>query len=211
MPDLPVDPADVGRTYEAVVRINSQSGKGGVAYVMSTWHGLHLPRDLQIDFAQVVQRQADQEGMEITPDRVGELFEREYLSVARLSAPLASSGEQMATVLHIDGEPFDVGGTRTDAVETTRAMLARRGVDVRAVHRTGVGAPRDRAPETAVAVYAECRIDGRTFWGAGIEHDVETAALSAVRSAVRRARLVGFRNIEIPGPRTSRAAVATAR
>ncbi|GAA3166340.1 2-isopropylmalate synthase [Planomonospora alba] len=186
MPYLPLDPEDVGRTYEAVVRINSQSGKGGLAYVMSAWHGLNLPRDLQIDFARVVQARADAEGGEITPDRVKEIFEREYTATAELPVPLASGTELVTTSIHIDGDGFDVGAARTDAVQAVRATLSRWGFDVRAVHRTG---PVDRRPGGEVAVYAECRLDGRTAWGAGVDRDVEAAALAAVRSAVIRARL----------------------
>ncbi len=188
MPYLPLDPEDVGRTYEAVVRINSQSGKGGVAYIMSAWHGLNLPRDLQIDFAHVVQSHADAEGGEITPARVRQLFEREYLASSDLPVPLASGAELVTTSLHIDGERFAVGAGRADTVQAVRATLGRWGFDVRAVHRTGF-AGQGRDTETALAVYAECRVDGRTSWGVGIDEDVEAASLAAVRSAVIRARL----------------------
>ncbi|MDF5757186.1 2-isopropylmalate synthase [Spongiactinospora sp. TRM90649] len=184
MPYLPVDPADVGRTYEAVVRINSQSGKGGVAYVMSAWHGMHLPRDLQIDFAQVVQRRADAESMEIATDRVKDLFDAEYLSPTALPLPLTFGPTPVAAVLHLDDGGFDVGGERIDLVEALRATLAGRGVDVRAVHRTGMDTGLERAE---VAVYAECRLDGTVFWGAGVDRDVEVAALRAVSAAVDRA------------------------
>jgi 2-isopropylmalate synthase len=186
MPYLPLDPEDVGRTYEAVVRINSQSGKGGLAYVMSAWYGLNLPRDLQIDFSQVVQARADAEGGEITPDRVREIFEHEYMSNAGLPVPLASGAELVTTSIHVDGERFDVGAARADTVQAVRTTLARWGFDVRAVHRAGA-AGRDR--DGGVAVYAECRVDGHVSWGAGIDRDVEAASLAAVRSAVMRARL----------------------
>ncbi|MFF5209708.1 2-isopropylmalate synthase [Streptosporangium sp. NPDC000396] len=207
MPYLPLDPEDVGRTYEAVVRINSQSGKGGVAYVMSAWHGLNLPRDLQIDFAHVVQSQADAEGGEITPDRVGRLFEREYLSTSDLPVPLASGAELVTTRLHIDGGSFDVGPGRADTVQSVRATLTRWGFDVRAVHHTG-SAGQGRGAGANVAVYAECRADGRTSWGVGIDRDVETASLAAVRSAVIRARL---KRMPARGGETAAPLAATSR
>ncbi|GGL44537.1 2-isopropylmalate synthase [Planomonospora parontospora] len=188
MPYLPIAPEDVGRTYEAVVRINSQSGKGGVAYVMSAWHGLDLPRDLQIEFAGVVQAHADAAGGEITPDRVMELFEREYLAAAGLPVPLAFGGDPVTTSLHLDGAGFDVGAARADSVQSVRTALARWGFDVRAVHRTGHGADAGRAPGAEVTVYAECRLDGRTSWGAGTGGEIEAASLAAVRSAVARSR-----------------------
>ncbi|KAA9373817.1 2-isopropylmalate synthase [Microbispora cellulosiformans] len=183
MPYLPVDPADVGRTYEAVVRINSQSGKGGVAYIMSTWYGRHLPRDLQIDFARVVQRRADSEGMEITPSGVRELFESEYTCPP---GPPVFGPEPLAVELHVDGGGFEVGAERADALQALRVSLADWGIEVRAVHRTGVGQG-ERDVEAGVAVYAECRLGGRTHWGVGIERDAEAAALRAVQAVVHRA------------------------
>ncbi|WP_031170322.1 2-isopropylmalate synthase [Streptosporangium roseum] len=210
MPYLPLDPEDVGRTYEAVVRINSQSGKGGVAYVMSAWHGLNLPRDLQIDFAHVVQSQADAEGGEITPGRVRQLFEREYLSSSDLPVPLASGAELVTTSLHVDGERFDVGADRADTVQAVRAALSRWGFDVRAVHRTGI-AGQDRGPDADVAVYAECRVEGRISWGVGIDRDVEAASLAAVRSAVIRARLKHLSARDVEGPGIAAPLVAAGR
>ncbi|MGW0810983.1 2-isopropylmalate synthase [Nonomuraea sp. NPDC002799] len=173
MPYLPLDPEDVGRTYEAVVRINSQSGKGGVAYIMDAWHGLRLPRPLQAEFAKTVQADADAAGGEIGPGRVKELFDAEYVS----ATPMTLDGEPVTAELHIDGMPFDVGGGRTEATRS----LAAAGVDVRAVYRTPFAEPGRK-----VAVYAECQVRGRRWWGAGIDADVAAAALAAVRSAVIR-------------------------
>ncbi|MFC4588569.1 2-isopropylmalate synthase [Sphaerisporangium corydalis] len=195
VPYLPLDPQDVGRTYEAVVRINSQSGKGGVAYVMSAWHGMNLPRPLQLDFVRVVQETADAEGGEITPDRVRGLFDRCYLEYPLLPIPLVFTGEPVTVELHIDRERFDVGGGRSDCVRVVREALARWGVEVRAVHRAASGSAPPR--EAGAVVYAECRVGGRTFWGAGADRDVPAAALSAVRAGVTRARL--DRPAAVPG------------
>lgn len=187
MPYLPIDPADLGRTYEAVVRINSQSGKGGVAYIMSAWYGLSLPRDLQVDFAKVVQSRADADGEEITPNRVRRLFEDEYMTDS--AVPLPRGEQPVRTSLYVDGGGFDVGAARADSIQSVRSVLTARGFEVRAVHRTGLATGRPGTGWSGVAVYAECVMDGRVFWGAGLEADVEAASVAAVRSAVVRATL----------------------
>jgi 2-isopropylmalate synthase len=181
IPYLPVDPRDLGRTYESVVRINSQSGKGGVAYVLSTRLGLHPPRDLQVEFAKVVQGRADVEGGEIDADRVCALFRREYVSRPLVSVPLRFDTLVPAD-LHIDGAAFAVGAARADEVEEIRQALLQWGVDVRAVHRTGTGL----AGNAGLAVYAELRLGDRTHWGAAVADDLAAAVSAAVRSAAAR-------------------------
>ncbi|WP_185949745.1 2-isopropylmalate synthase [Microbispora sp. KK1-11] len=187
MPYLPIDPKDVGRTYEAVVRINSQSGKGGVAYILSAWHGLNLPKNLQVEFARVVQAHADGSGGEITPAVVRDLFDEEYLSRTEITVPLGLGGRPLQTTLYVDGARFDVAGPRADAIRTLGARLAVWNVDVQMVHRTGVEAAAGSAEDREVAVYAECVIDGRQVWGVGLDHDVVAASFAAVRSALARA------------------------
>ncbi|WP_424529412.1 2-isopropylmalate synthase [Sphaerisporangium viridialbum] len=194
MPYLPVDPKDVGRTYEAVVRVNSQSGKGGVAYVMSAWHGLNLPRGLQIELAAKVQARVDELGGELSPSGIGALFMEEYLLRVDPSDPLPG-WEHVIASLYVDGR-FDVSGPQADAFRTLGSVLGRHGVQVRVVHRTGLPLDNDDlTPERAVfdgrsrdetVIYAECRADGAVAWGAGIDRDVATAALSAVRVAGAR-------------------------
>ncbi|MEU4226813.1 2-isopropylmalate synthase [Nonomuraea sp. NPDC026600] len=192
MPYLPVDPKDVGRTYEAVVRVNSQSGKGGVAYVMSAWHGLNLPRGMQADLSAKVQARADVLGGELSPSRIGAIFRSEYLLRGDPSEPLSVGQEPVTAALYIDGR-FDVGGDRADACRALGSVLAPWGIQVRVVHRTGrpldheqPGGPGDRSGDESV-IYAECRMGGAVAWGAGIDKDIATAAYSAVRAA--RARL----------------------
>ncbi|HEX4814647.1 MAG TPA: 2-isopropylmalate synthase [Nonomuraea sp.] len=180
VPYLPIDPKDVGRTSEAVIRVNSQSGKGGAAYVLSSRYGLNLPRDLQIEFAQVVQALADAERGEIAPARLKKLFEAEY---AVRPAPPPDAAGTVAT-LHLDG-PAD-----PPAVAAARAALTRHGVTIRLVNHAD--AARRGPADRGAVVYAQCAIGGETVWGAGIERDLVAAALAAVGSAVERARLKGL-------------------
>ncbi|MEU4833910.1 2-isopropylmalate synthase [Streptosporangium sp. NPDC023615] len=204
-PYLPVDPRDVGRTYEAVVRVNSQSGKGGVAYVMSAWHGLDLPRGLQADLSARVQAQADAEGGELSPSRIGELFRAEYLDHDAQGEPRVPGDETVGVTLWIDGARTPAGPC------DLRAELGPWGIDVLAVHGTAPaldghemepGRPAlARRSRRDVVVYAECAPRGTSAgapsgtgtakgaWGVGVGADVATAAFSAVRAAT--ARLAG--------------------
>ncbi|MEN3537593.1 2-isopropylmalate synthase [Microbispora sp. ZYX-F-249] len=185
VPYLPLDPQEVGRTYEAVVRINSQSGKGGLAYVMSARHGLDLPRGLRADFARRVQALADADGGELTPERLLEVFEREYM---RPGGPMPPAVEARGTVtLHIAAGWSRTGPAGTDAVPAVRAALARHGLRVSAVHHVRPAGGAGAAGRGDAAVYAEYRTDGACHWGAGIDGDVVKAALAAVRSAAGRA------------------------
>jgi 2-isopropylmalate synthase len=181
IPYLPIDPLDVGRAYESVVRINSQSGKGGMAYLLRTRLGLQPPRELQMEFASLVQAYADAEGGEIDPDRVCDLFRDEYVSCALMAVPLSFTHPVSAHV-HIDGAAFIVGGQRVDELERVTRALARWGVEVRTVHRTGTGP----ADSSGVAVYVDLRMGDAAVWGVGIEADLPAAISAAVRSAVAR-------------------------
>ncbi|MDH6113686.1 2-isopropylmalate synthase [Kitasatospora sp. MAP12-15] len=180
MPYLPIDPQDVGRDYEAVVRINSQSGKGGVAYIMSAWHGLRLPVELQVEFARVVQAVTDRTGDELAPDRIRAIFEEEYRVAADSSRPLGVRHEPVLAELFIEGE-LDLAD---EAVRELGTTLAPWGVEVRSVHGTGAAGEFKR--ETA-AVYARCTFEDQSFWGFGLHRDVQAAAFSAVRAAAARA------------------------
>jgi 2-isopropylmalate synthase len=188
VPYLPIDPEDVGRSYDEVVRVNSQSGKGGIAYVMSTWHGLHLPRGLQIEFAGVVQSLADAEGTELTPERIRRCFEDEYQSDTGRLTPFPIPTEPVAVTLFVEG----AGAVRHDnALRTLAATLGPWGIDVQEQHLIGT-ADHGRDGDDVIKVYAACRIDGETVWGAGIDRDVHVSAFAAVRAATGRA------NVQIP-------------
>jgi len=193
MPYLPVDPNDIGRTYEAVIRVNSQSGKGGVAYILKAWHGLNVPRGMQIEFARIIQAHTDATRQEISPAQIWEIFAREYMVQDGLSWPPEGSSttaygehEVVRASLYVDGRARHPGGPHTDPVAAIRAMLAPAGVDVQTVHEHPVTA--GPAPAASrVTVYAECRIGDHVMWGAGIERDPVAAAHAAVRSAMSRA------------------------
>jgi len=191
VPYLPIDPKDIGRSYEAVIRVNSQSGKGGVAYVMKAEHQLDLPRRLQIEFSGVVQSVTDGEGGEIEPDRMGELFRAEYLDRA---VPLAlnsvhtsmAAGERDALEVgvYVDRDHRLLAGVGNGPIDAFVDALAKIGHDVRvldyAEHALSSGT------DATAAAYVECAIGGDVYWGVGIDPNIVTASLRAVVSAVNR-------------------------
>ncbi|MEV4579773.1 2-isopropylmalate synthase [Nonomuraea jabiensis] len=180
MPYLPVDPKDVGRTYEAIVRINSQSGKGGIAYVMSAWHGMRLPRELQREFAGLVQARTEARGSELSPEEIWALFEQEYLA-GQARTDTLRPGDRITATLHMDGQ-------QEQAVRAIGVTMAPWGVDVRAVHRAD---GTERVTSMKTTVYAECKVDGTTVWGVGVDTNVVDATLAAVGSAARRSGRTG--------------------
>ncbi|HTO84513.1 MAG TPA: 2-isopropylmalate synthase [Methylomirabilota bacterium] len=196
VPYLPIDPADLGRTYEAVIRINSQSGKGGVSYILEQGHGLRLPRRLQIEFGQVIQRIADETGRELQPGDIWQAFGREYLIgngrfrfTAHQTLPdtqIAGGRVLSATIRDGDAERVIEGrgtGPIDGYVDALKQAFA---LDIRLVdyseHAIGAGA------DTSAAAYVELRLDGqRSLFGVGIDANIVTASLKAVISAVNRA------------------------
>ena len=197
VPYLPVDPTDLGRSYEAVIRVNSQSGKGGMAYLLEKDHGLRLPRRLQIEFSQRVQAIADATGREITSGDIWAAFEAEYLQLAEpyrfveqrsLSDSHSSSVRKLTATIYQNGQERLISGKGNGPIDAfTDALNRHCGVDVKVVdyheHALGAGA-------NAMAVcYVEVRIDGEptTRFGVGIDSNIVTASLQAVTSAVNRA------------------------
>ncbi|TDE01316.1 2-isopropylmalate synthase [Jiangella asiatica] len=192
VPYLPVDPKDVGRTYEAVIRVNSQSGKGGVAYIMKSEHQLDLPRRLQIEFSGVVQGLTDGEGGEVEPERMGQVFRAEYLDRQK---PLAlnsvhtssAAGERDAleVAVYVDGARKVLTGTGDGPIDAFIDALSGIGYDVRvldyAEHALSSGA------DAKAAAYLECTVGGDVYWGVGIDANIVTASLKAIVSAVNRA------------------------
>jgi 2-isopropylmalate synthase len=196
VPYLPIDPKDIGRSYEAVIRVNSQSGKGGVAYMMKNEHSLDLPRRLQIEFSQVVQAKTDSEGGEINPDQMWGIFEDEYLPTEtapwgrfrlRGLSQSSSLGEDVKLVAEITdrGTGHTLNGTGNGPIAAFCNAIASHGVSVQVLdyyeHALASGG------DASAAAYLECTIDGETFWGVGIDPNTTTASLKAIVSAINRA------------------------
>ncbi len=194
VPYLPIDPKDVGRTYEAVIRVNSQSGKGGVAYIMKADHGLALPRRLQVEFSQVIQKITEGEGGEVSPKEMWDAFFEEYLAPLRplervkhrVDASEDDAGTtRIAATVKIDGVETEISGTGNGPLAAFIDALSTVGFDVSILdyseHAMSAG------DDAQVAAYVETSIRGRTVWGAGIAPSITTAWLRAVVSAVNRA------------------------
>jgi 2-isopropylmalate synthase len=196
VPYLPIDPKDIGRSYEAVIRVNSQSGKGGVAYLLKSEHHLDLPRRQQIEFSKIVQAKTDNEGGEVTADQLWEIFEDEYLPTE--SAPwgrfrlkgLSQKSEmnqdvQLTVQITDRGAPVELQGHGNGPIAAFCNILNNYGVDVRVLdfHEHALSSGGD----ASAAAYLECAIGGDVFWGVGIDPNTTTASLKAVVSAINRA------------------------
>jgi 2-isopropylmalate synthase len=193
-PYLPIDPKDVGRTYEAVIRVNSQSGKGGVAYVLKAEHNLDLPRRLQIEFSRVVQHVTDGAGGEMTPAAIWSTFQGEYLT---RTAPLelvsvktsSSAGEkdhlEVGVVVEGDTRQLTGSGNGPIAAFVDAINALPQEWDVRVLdyneHALSSGG------DAIAAAYVECAVRGEIYWGVGLDANIVTASLKAVVSAVNRA------------------------
>lgn len=203
MPYLPIDPHDVGRSYEAVVRVNSQSGKGGVAYLLGTTRKLELPRRLQIEFSRIVQRHTDTYGGEVDGDRLWSIFADEYLPAAAApeaelsrwgrfelrGATLTSTGDDedsTLTVTLVDGggekHLTASGNGPLDAFVTA---LESTGLSVRILDYVEHALSEGR--DAKAASYVECEVDGQVLWGVGIDPSITTSSFKAVISAINRA------------------------
>ncbi|MGH9137188.1 MAG: 2-isopropylmalate synthase [Acidimicrobiales bacterium] len=194
VPYLPIDPKHVGRTYEAVIRVNSQSGKGGVAYVMQAEHGMFLPRRLQIEFSKSIQTITEDTGTEISPGDMWTAFVAEYLpehSAIELLSHETTTSDKGATVtgqLLVDGEHRTITGRGNGPVDAVVAALqADLGIDIDVVdyseHAVGAG-----SDALAVAYVETQRSDGTVKWGVGMHESILTASLRAVVSAANRHR-----------------------
>ncbi|MDQ6527036.1 2-isopropylmalate synthase [Nocardioides sp. LHD-245] len=192
-PYLPIDPKDVGRTYEAVIRVNSQSGKGGVAYVLKAEHSLDLPRRAQIEFSRVIQQHTDAEGGEVTPEAIWTIFRKEYLdreapySLVSFSSTTSEDGEDSQEVrLVVRGEEQTFTGMGNGPVAAFVDGMRQTGADIRvldyAEHALSSGG------DAVAAAYVECEVAGEIVWGIGLHHNIVTASLRAVVCAANRAR-----------------------
>ncbi|GAA2227231.1 2-isopropylmalate synthase [Streptomyces amakusaensis] len=199
VPYLPIDPKDVGRSYEAVIRVNSQSGKGGIAYVLKNDHKLDLPRRMQIEFSKIIQVKTDTEGGEVTPAAIWSVFQDEYLpnpdnTAARWGRVQLRSGQSttdtdgidtLTVEAVVDGVETVLSGSGNGPISAFFAALGAVGVDARLLdyteHTMSEGA------SAQAASYIECAIDGKVLWGIGIDANTTRASLKAVVSAVNRA------------------------
>ena len=192
VPYLPIDPKDVGRTYEAVIRVNSQSGKGGVAYVLKSEHQLDLPRRLQIEFSRIIQQHTDTVGGEIEPGKIWEIFQAEYLDredpyqLVTFSSQTSADGHDEQTVeLIVRGETRHFEGEGNGPVDAFVHGMRQAGADIRvldyAEHALSAGG------DAVAAAYVECEIAGEIVWGVGIHANIVMASLRAVVSAANRA------------------------
>ena len=200
VPYLPIDPLDVGRSYEAVIRVNSQSGKGGVAYLLKSDHSLDLPRKLQIEFSRVVQGLTDSEGGEVSSERLWEIFQDEYLpapsdkpemkwgrfELKRMRTESEMDGEVKLDIVLRDGsKEVEVSGTGNGPISAFLAILGAQGVETRLLdyveHTMSAGG------DAQAASYIELDVAGKTLWGVGIDSDIATSSLKAVISGVNRA------------------------
>lgn len=191
VPYLAIDPMDVGRTYEAIIRVNSQSGKGGVAYLMETEHHLQLPRGLQIDFAQKVQTITDARGGELTPAELMDIFREHYLAHERpyeLISYVHSSGteDRLAVRLLVEGEEQEIEGVGNGPIAALVDAFQRsfgRTIRIRDYHEHAMSADTN----ATAAAYVEIDLDDETLWGVGLHSSIATASLRAVINAVNRA------------------------
>jgi 2-isopropylmalate synthase len=191
VPYLPIDPKDINRSYEAVIRVNSQSGKGGVAYIMKAEHQLDLPRRLQIEFSKVIQRHTDTAGGEVDPATMWNAFSAEYLEprvpleLVRQHVTDSGGGEYSITAsVRVDGDDHDIVGTGNGPIAAFFDALSTVGFDLRLLdYSEHTLTPGDDA---RAASYIECAIADRVFWGIGIDASIVTASLRAVVSAVNR-------------------------
>ncbi len=193
VPYLPIDPAHVGRSYEAVIRVNSQSGKGGVAYIMETEHGFSLPRRLQIEFSKTIQVVAEDTGTEITPTAMWDEFQSVYLSetprIQMRTHELVTRDDERTRItaqLIIDGHPTTVSGNGNGpiaAMVSAIRPIVGDGFDVVDYHEHSIGRGSDA---TAVAYVETVAADTSTRWGLGVDPNIITASLRAVLSAAGR-------------------------
>ncbi|MEV8266434.1 2-isopropylmalate synthase [Microbacterium sp. NPDC076911] len=198
VPYLPIDPKDLGRSYEAVIRVNSQSGKGGVAYLLKTDHAIDLPRKLQIEFSGVVQGKTDAEGGEVTSDQIWSIFRDEYLPAdvadrrwgrfelvsTRTQSDLA--GEVSLDVTLRDGDvQHAASGVGNGPVAAFLEILRTHGFDVTLYDY--VEHTLSASGDAQAAAYVELQVDGERLWGVGIDGDIATASLKAIVSCVNRA------------------------
>ena len=201
IPYLPIDPHDVGRSYEAVVRVNSQSGKGGVAYLMSSVHNLELPRRLQVEFSRIVQRHTDTYGGEVDAARLWTIFADEYLphdaaeglsswgrfSLGHARVQTEGNGDtvELSVLLHDGGEEHQLSAVGSGPIDAFVVALHEYGIDLRILDYAEHAMSQGR--DARAAAYVEVAVEGQVVWGVGIDSSITRATHKAVISALNRA------------------------
>ncbi|PPB49919.1 2-isopropylmalate synthase [Arthrobacter pityocampae] len=200
VPYLPIDPKDIGRSYEAVIRVNSQSGKGGVAYLLKNEHSLDLPRRAQIEFSGVVQRRTETQGGEVSGAQLWSVFQDEYLptrteggedtwghyELTSVNTDTAEDGSfKLVATLLVDGVQQRKASRGNGPIDALLTILGQDGVDVRVLDYTEHAL--SSGGNARAAAYVECAVGERVLWGVGIDANTTMAALKAVVSAVNRA------------------------
>ena len=196
VPYLPIDPEDVGRTYQSVIRVNSQSGKGGVAYIMEIDHGIEMPRRLQIEFSRVIQEHTDGKGTEISSDNIFDLFEAtyikqedskyEFLDYRTVPSPHASELRNMSATILDKGEPVNICGQGTGPIDSFIDSFKKHSGDVIKLggyheHSMGQGA------DTQAIAFIELEINSHSpVFGVGLDQNITKASLKAIISAINR-------------------------
>jgi 2-isopropylmalate synthase len=202
VPYLPVDPKDIGRSYEAVIRVNSQSGKGGVAYLLKTDHAIDLPRKLQIEFSGVVQQRTDTEGGEFSSDKIWDLFRDEYLPAPvdedkwgryEITKTATSSDfdgtTNLSVAMRVDDGNVTAEAVGTGPIDAFLTVMREQGVAVTLYDYSEH--TMSASGDAKAASYVELDVDGVRLWGVGIDADIATASLKAIVSAVNRAVRAG--------------------
>lgn len=198
VPYLPIDPKDVGRNYEAVIRVNSQSGKGGVAYLLKTDHQLDLPRKLQIEFSKVVQNHTDSQGGEVTSEELWSIFQDEYLpskaqeqkwgrfELKRLKTASDMDGVvNLEAILRDGAGELSVSGVGNGPISAFSDVLRKQAVDVKV--NDYLEHTLSASGDALAAAYIELEVHGQSLWGVGIDGDITIASIKALISAVNRA------------------------
>ena len=198
VPYLPIDPKDIGRSYEAVIRVNSQSGKGGVAYLLKSEHNLDLPRRAQIEFSHVIQTMADRQGGEVTGAQLWDVFQDEYLPapegqprwgryrLGSVQSETAADGTfTMTAEAEVDGQLRTRTAEANGPIAALLKILAEEGTEVRVLDYTEHAL--SEGGSAMAAAYVEAAIGDRILWGVGLDHNTTMASLKAVISAVNRA------------------------
>ena len=197
VPYLPIDPKDVGRNYEAIIRVNSQSGKGGIAYLLKTDHHLDLPRRLQIEFSKVIQHLTDAQGGEVTSEQIWDAFSDEYLpsdsegnkwgrfELLKMRSESDMDGQVRINVLLRDGsERLDLAGEGNGPISAFMKIIGGRGFELELTDY--VEHTLAASGDALAAAYIEIKVNDRLHWGVGIDGDIATASLKALISAVNR-------------------------